>query len=641
MKKFISFLITVTLILSLYPVSLSGAKAPSNNITTTVTGFETPSTVDDRNAEGKYLILNADGSYGGSLNDALYGKGAPRNGEYDVDNSDYYFNGDYYNMSSNKERKIFPKFSPYQQTMQDTSGIACIVMILNYLGYDVSKYSELYLLKEYERINETTVYGNGTTPDGLINLVNSLGLKLNGNDVSANCEDIDTSSYGIGTSNNYANIMPVFRQCILDGKFLVMRYQSPNGYGYKVLIGHDSKQEPYTTSYDLTKTIDLPHDDYFIFAEPNDNYDHFQDGYTANRANTVIRWWFNMDYDGYVDDNSRHEYFIIDPNIDVEFSDAEADKGTALQEAYVNMYKYAVSLGADGTDTQLYKFPRNGKDMWKGTRADGTTGNLESKKYGSYRLAAFGIISTGGGTTDRPDLPYAKITDFYNMGSEGSRILLPNYAVLQQTMESSCGVCAVTSALKYYGKLSDKFINYINTTEWFDGRGYIGSNGEYDDITHYNFERAYTYAYDNNGAFDDTVIGGTENAYHKIVLNELGYTTHCYESKRVSVNGSQRAVNPVFKDYYAFRAFVKYHLGNDRPIIANISPSGGHYVTIIGYDDMGNDYIYDDVIIIADSTDYWDGYQDGYCVYSANQFYRQFTNSANAEMFSTMVIYKN
>ncbi len=664
MKKFISFLITLTLILSLYPVSLSGAKAPSNKITTTVTGFETPSTVDDRNAEGKYLILNEDGSYGGSLNDALYGKGAPLNGEYDVVdentkvfNSDYYFNGDYYNMSSNKERKIFPKFSPYQQTMQDTSGIACIVMILNYLGYDVSEYSELYLLKKYEELNGKTVYGNGTTPDGLVKLVNSLGLKLGENLVTANSTEIKTSSYGIGTSNNYADIMPVFRDCIEQGKFLVMRYQSPNGYGYKVLIGHDSKQEPYTTSYDQTKTIDLPHDDYFIFAEPNDNYDHFQDGYTANRANTVIRWWFNMDYDGYVDDNSRHEYFIIDPNIDVEFSNAEADKGTALQEAYQNMYKKAVSLEA--SDPLLYKLPRNGSDMWKGVSIvrdeDGNpltdengkivteTKNLESKKYGSYRLAAFGIISTGGGTTDRPDLPYAKITDFYNMGSEGSRILLPNYTVLQQTMESSCGVCAVTSVLKYYGKLTDKFINYVNNDITISAaKNFIGKNSEgNDDITHYNFERAYTYAYDNNGAFDDTVIGGTENAYHKIVLNELGYTTHCYESKRVSVNGHQRAVNPMFKDYYAFRAFVKYHLGNDRPIVANVSPSGGHYVTIIGYDDMGNDYIYDDVIIIADSTDYWDGYQDGYCVYSANQFYRQFTNSANAEMFSTMVIYKN
>ena len=669
MKKFISFLITLTLILSLYPVSLLGAKAPSNKITTTVTGFKTPSTVDARNEKGKYLILNEDGTYGGSLNDALYGKGAPLNGKYDVDNSDYYYNGDYYNMKSNYtidkegetvyQRYIFPNFSPYQQTMQDTSGIACIVMILNYLGYDVSEYSELYLLKKYEELNGKTVYGNGTTPDGLVNLVNSLSL----NGVTANATEIDKTLFKIGTNTDYAGVMPIFRNCIKEGKFLVMRYQSPNGYGYKVLIGHDSKQEPYTTSYDLTKTIDLPQDDYFIFAEPNDNYDHFQDGYTANRANTVIRWWFNMDYDGYIDDNIRHEYFIIDPSIDLDLDDSELiDTSKHIQEdpesldtsdgtpgdgingeTVYNMYKYAVSLGADGTDTKLYEFPRNGKDMWSGTKADGSSGILESKKYGSYRAGAFGIISTGGGTTDRFDLPYAKISNFYNMGSEGTRILLPNYTVLQQTMAASCGVCAVTSVLKYYGKLTDKFINYVNNDMTISAaKNFIGKNSEgNDDITHYNFERAYTYAYDNNQAFDDTVIGGTENAYHKITLKDLGYTTHCYESKRVSDGTDQRAKNPVFKDYYAFSTFVKYHLGNDRPIIANISPSGGHYVTIIGYDDMGNDYIYDDVIIIADSTDYWDGYQDGYCVYSANQFYRQFTNSANAEMFSTMVIYKN
>ena len=591
MKRIVKFLITLTLILSLCPLTMLVGCNQSSDNTVKVAGFKTPSTVDSRNDENKYLILNEDGSYGGSYNDALYGKGAPLNGEYDVINSDYYYHGDYYNMKSNYtedssgtrsyQRYIFPNFSPYQQTMQDSSGIACIVMILNYLGYDVSKYSELYLLNEYERINQTTVYGNGTTPDGLVNLVNSLKL----DNVTANSTEIDTSTFVLTDANDYKAIRTIFRQCILDGKFLVMRYQSPNGFGYKVLLGHDNKGTLFY-SYSPKTKLEYAGDDYLIFGEPNDNYDHFQDGYTANRSNTVIRWWFNMTANGVI--SNEHEYFIIDPNIDVDFeTDAELiDKTNHLQEAY---------------DIHL---PLNDEEMWYDSK-----GNLnEYKKYGSTRNSElYGMITSGGGLTDRPDLPYCKIKDYYNMGSEGSRILLPNYTILQQTMSSSCGVCSVNSVLKYYG-------------------GYA-------DTSYYDLELLYTNAYDNHPGFNDIVRGGTANGYHKITLESLGYTSHYYSSKP-----GEKAL---FEDYLAFRNFVKYNLLNDRPIVNVVSPSGGHFITIIGYDDMGTDYIYDDVLVIADSSDYWDGYQDGYNMYSATQYYNQFANGSNTNLYPVLIIYKN
>ena len=101
----------------------------------------------------------------------------------------------------------------------------------------------------------------------------------------------------------------------------------------------------------------------------------------------------------------------------------------------------------------------------------------------------------------------------------------------------------------------------------------------------------------------------------------------------------------MFEDYCAFKSFVKYNLDNGRPIVTIISPSGGQHVTIIGYDDMGTDHIYDDVVITVDSADYWDGYQDGYVVISANQFYRQFTQgfttSPTSTLYDCLVIYKN
>ena len=132
--------------------------------------------------KGKHLILDEKGNYGGSLNRTKYGEGAPLNGLYDAENDEYYTVNDFYNMKSTDQRTIYTNFAPYQQTMQDSSGLATAVAILNYFGEDVTVYNELELLKRYESLNNTTVYGNGTTREGLVklftNLEKSIFLKL-------------------------------------------------------------------------------------------------------------------------------------------------------------------------------------------------------------------------------------------------------------------------------------------------------------------------------------------------------------------------------------------------------------------------------------------------------------------------------
>ena len=128
----------------------------------------------------KHLILDEDGNYGGSIDVNLYGEGAPLNGKYDVKNSEYYNINDYYNMPSTATRTIFPEFETYQQRMQNSSGIACSLMVLNYFGKDVKDtYNEVALVNKYEQINNTTVYGNDTTPQGLVNLLTDVGVDAN------------------------------------------------------------------------------------------------------------------------------------------------------------------------------------------------------------------------------------------------------------------------------------------------------------------------------------------------------------------------------------------------------------------------------------------------------------------------------
>ena len=189
------------------------------------------------------------------------------------------------------------------------------------------------------------------------------------------------------------------------------------------------------------------------------------------------------------------------------------------------------------------------------------------------------------------------------MGSEGSRILLPGYTVLQQTMSSSCGVCAVNGVLTYYGVEDDP----------------------------YEMEESYTLLYEELNR--KLVRGnGSSVTYHKVTLADMGYNSETF--------GSPTAADPIFPTLESYMEFMRSNLLSGKPVVLSTYLGSGHFLTVIGVDDMGTDYIYDDVIITADSCDYWDGHQDGYNVFSAYKFYRQHTNSTHSSQFSSMVIEK-
>lgn len=75
-----------------------------------------------------------------------------------------------------------------------------------------------------------------------------------------------------------------------------------------------------------------------------------------------------------------------------------------------------------------------------------------------------------------------------------------------------------------------------------------------------------------------------------------------------------------FSDYYSFKNFVKGNLQNGNPILVENVDFGGHYKIIIGIDDQAG--INNDVLIFADPDDLTDGENDGYCVFSAENFFK-------------------
>ena len=96
----------------------------------------------------------------------------------------------------------------------------------------------------------------------------------------------------------------------------------------------------------------------------------------------------------------------------------------------------------------------------------------------------------------------------------------------------------------------------------------------------------------------------------------------------------------MYDSYEVYMEHMRTNLEAGRPIVVSTNMGSGHYIVVIGMDDMGTEFTYDDVIITADSSDYWDGYQDGYVVSSAYKFFRQHTNKGYAILQSFLVIYK-
>ena len=64
------------------------------------------------------------------------------------------------------------------------------------------------------------------------------------------------------------------------------------------------------------------------------------------------------------------------------------------------------------------------------------------------------------------------------------------------------------------------------------------------------------------------------------------------------------------------KGLIPYLISNGIPMMIGSDDWGGHWQTIIGYDDMGTSGTQDDVLILADSYDTTDHEQDGYVVKS-------------------------
>ncbi|MBP2649410.1 MAG: hypothetical protein H6Q74_235 [Firmicutes bacterium] len=182
---------------------------------------------------------------------------------------------------------------------------------------------------------------------------------------------------------------------------------------------------------------------------------------------------------------------------------------------------------------------------------------------------------SGIGNVDKS--PYYCSQDYYNLKSSGTLTILSNYKTYQQTTEITCGPAAALTVLNHYGNTSWDELKIAKIMGTKPGTG-------------------------------------TDTKGMVKFFKMIGW----------EVNSSLTAANKngaSFATEQDFKSFVIANLKNNTPIIVENIDWGGHWRVIIGYDTMGTDTIADDVLIMADSYDTGDHYQDGYIVNPVEKFY--------------------
>lgn len=179
---------------------------------------------------------------------------------------------------------------------------------------------------------------------------------------------------------------------------------------------------------------------------------------------------------------------------------------------------------------------------------------------------------------DKTPSQYYVTPDFYNMKSEGSLVILSHFKTYQQTTEYTCAPAAALMVEQY---LTGKTLGRADEFRIAKGCNTQSFRSEHP---------------------------GTD-------MKELVdyYTREGWEVHSTYTDGKIRRRQ--------FAQFVIDNLRDNTPIIVDNIDWGGHYRVVIGYDTMGDDYIDNDVIIMADPYDTTDHLQDGYGIVPASRFY--------------------
>ena len=193
-----------------------------------------------------------------------------------------------------------------------------------------------------------------------------------------------------------------------------------------------------------------------------------------------------------------------------------------------------------------------------------------------------GIELEGAAGVDRqfdvPNSPYFPNIDFYNMKSGGGLIILENFKTFQQTTEVTCGPACVIMVLEHYGM--------------YDG---------------FNYRELYELRADRDRP--ETMLRDLFTMFESVGEWDF-YSTFDLEDPA-----------------YVPMDLIPNALREGKPVIIGDGEWGvGHWRIVIGYDDMGDEFDANDVLILAEPYDVTHHNQDGYMLMPFWRLYYNWTN---------------
>lgn len=495
-------------------------------------------------------------------------EGAVTDSTPSIKDSAYWQIPDFYNVTSNDRLTILTNFKTTQQTNGWTCGPASVLMTLEWYGMR-GDMNEMDLASLRQKDEP-----GATSLKQMINIFDGLEAKLGQQWDLFTTYDAqpgydENGSLSITYQGKSISVFDWVPQVLKEGKPIIVGWNDWGGH-YQVIIGHDNMGTETTA------------DDVLILADPYDTTDHHQDGYLIQSAERLLYDWsagWDPDFDFGI--------FVV-PSVTGEKAPALV-KGQGIADDAKNTGRF--------TDTHMVSY---------GTKlADAIVEFNKAEPYANLFPVWFGSDGLSGPaskdvfrTADYKNSPYYKHLDVYNLKDTKTRTMLDGYKSIQQATEFTCGVTSMLTVLDWFGKRGD--LNEIDLANLRDKTDKLPGTVVKEML---NVIEKLPDKWDVKSSYD--MVEGESN---------MGYG--------IMVDGK----------YMDIGEMIPHYLEKGVPIMVMWHEWGGHYQTIIGYDDMGTEATCDDVILLMDSYDTTDHNQDGYVIESFERLIYDWGNAYDEDM---------